>query len=82
MTSIITNLVPGKRAQRPDMPCLVLKRQVVEQLLRERAERVDLRCWSALIQVRPAIHDGAQAWDYDWRVMNGPDSLLRGREAP
>jgi len=43
MTSTITNLVPGKRVQLPGMPCLVLKRQTVEQLLRERAERVNLR---------------------------------------
>jgi hypothetical protein len=43
MTSTITNLVPGKRVQLPGMPCLVLKRQAVEQLLRERAEQVNLR---------------------------------------
>ena len=51
----------------------MLKRQAAEQLLCERAERVNLCPLNSLIQVSPDIPGSAQGWDYDWRAMNGPD---------
>ena len=82
MTSTITNPVPGKQVRPPGMPCLMLKRQAAEQLLRERTERVNLRLLECVDPGKSrypwqCARLGLRLESHEW-----PGSLPRGREAP
>jgi hypothetical protein len=51
----------------------MLKRQAVEELLRECAERMNLSLLECVDPGKPDIPGSAQDWEYDRRAMNGPN---------